>query len=97
MALRHLDTSPKEDDFTPLQEHQQQTPDTFFGGKPVLYARYSNLTLSIPTSKLQKDPAIAKFTAITSEHAAEEESLIEDVEVWVSSGYAHSTPLKIII
>jgi hypothetical protein len=94
MALRHLNTSPKEDDFTPVQEHQQQTPDTFFGGKPVLYARYANLTLSIPTSKLQKDSAIARFTAITSDQAAPEESLIEDVEVWVSSRCAQKNLFK---
>jgi nucleotide-sensitive chloride channel 1A len=37
MAIRHLDASPKIEDFTPLQEHQEQTPATFFGSKPVLY------------------------------------------------------------
>jgi nucleotide-sensitive chloride channel 1A len=85
MALRHLSASPKEDEFTPLHEHQEQTPSTFFGSKPVLHAHYSNLTLAIPTNKLQSDPAIAKFSATTSEDSAEE-SLVRDVEIWVTSG-----------
>ncbi|KAF2279907.1 uncharacterized protein EI97DRAFT_370050 [Westerdykella ornata] len=85
MALRHLDSAPKEEEFTPLQEHQEQTPSTFFGSKPVLYAHYSNLTLAISTSGLQLDPAIAKFAASADEQAAEGDSLIRDVDIWVSS------------
>jgi nucleotide-sensitive chloride channel 1A len=85
MALRPIDIAPKEDDFTPLQAHQEQTPDTFFGGKPVLYAHYPNLTLAIPTNKLPKDSAIANLAAVTSEHAAPNDSLIENVDVWVTS------------
>ena len=50
MAIRHLDAAPKAEDFTPLEEHQQQTPATFFGSKPVLYARYAGLTLTAPAS-----------------------------------------------
>jgi chloride channel, nucleotide-sensitive, 1A len=83
MSLRHLDTSPKVDDFTPLAEHQEETPSTFFGAKPVLHARYGNLTLSIPTEKLQADPALAKFSATPAENA--DHSLVQNVEIWVSS------------
>lgn len=87
MALRHLDTSPKVDDFTPLQEHQEQTPATFFGAKPVLYARYSNLTLSIPSSKINSDPVVAKFSA--NLNSLDEDVLVKDVEIWVNAQYAN--------
>jgi hypothetical protein len=83
MALRPLSSAPNPSDFTPLQEHQEQTPSTFFGSKPVLYARYADLTLSLQTSKLQADPAIGKFAA--EEDEGTEDSLVKGVEIWVSS------------
>lgn len=90
MALRHLDTSPKANDFTPLQEHQEQTPSTFFGNKPVLYAQYSGLTLSVPVGKLQSDSAVAKFSATPDDQG--EDSLIKEVEIWVSSEQVNVCP-----
>jgi nucleotide-sensitive chloride channel 1A len=86
MAIRHLDTAPKTDDFTPLQEHQEQTPASFFGAKPILYARYAGLTLSVPTSQLEQDAAFFRFNAAIEG----EDALIKDVEIWVNSEYAHS-------
>ena len=84
MALRHLATAPKSDDFTPLQEHQQQTPSSFYGAKPVLYAQYNGLTLSAPASQLQQDVAFSKFS---SESEGGEDALVKDVAIWVSSEY----------
>jgi nucleotide-sensitive chloride channel 1A len=81
MAIRHLDTSPKIEDFTPLQEHQEQTPVTFFGSKPVLYARYPGLTLSASASQLQQDAAFFRFN-IDGEG---DDALIKDVEIWVNA------------
>lgn len=81
MAIRHLDSAPKAEDFTPLQEHQEQTPVTFFGAKPVLYARVPGLTLSAPASQLQQDAAFFRFTA----ESEGEEALIKDIEVWVTA------------
>ena len=83
MALKHLNTAPKTEDFTPLQEHQQQTPTTFFGAKPVLYAHYSGLTLSAPASQLQQHVAFSKF----SSESDGEDALVKDVALWVSSEY----------
>ncbi|KAJ4293634.1 hypothetical protein N0V90_008918 [Kalmusia sp. IMI 367209] len=83
MALRHVSTAPKVEDFTPLQEHQEQTPSTFFGAKAVLYAHYSGLTLYVPASKLQED---ASFAKLDSERDGEsEDALVKDVDVWVNS------------
>jgi nucleotide-sensitive chloride channel 1A len=81
MAIRHLDTAPKTEDFTPLQEHQEQTPATFFGSKPVVYARYAGLTLSAPASQLEQDAAFFRFN---TENEGDD-ALIKDVEIWVNS------------
>lgn len=81
MALRHLDSAPKAEDFTPLQEHQEQTPTTFFSSKPVVHAHYTGLTLSAPASQLQQDVAFSKFSAETEG----EDALIKDVDIWVNS------------
>ncbi|KAH9882307.1 hypothetical protein J1614_000543 [Plenodomus biglobosus] len=81
MALRHLTSPPKADDFTPLHEHQQQTPSTFFGAKPILYANYSHLTLSALSSQLQQHGAFSQF----SSEADGENALIKHVTIWVSS------------
>jgi nucleotide-sensitive chloride channel 1A len=83
MALRHITTSPKTEDYTPLQEHQEQTPTTFFGSKAVLYAHYSDLTLSAPASKLSIDSAFSAFK--TTPEEGSEDALIKDVEIWVAS------------
>ncbi|PKS10706.1 hypothetical protein jhhlp_002463 [Lomentospora prolificans] len=37
MPTTTIRSPPSEADFTPLSEYQAQTPETFFGGKPVLY------------------------------------------------------------
>ena len=84
MALRVVSSSPKPEDFTPLSDHQSETPTTFFGGKPVLYAHHAGLTLSIPRSKLQDNPAIAKF-AVAPDFTDPENAIIKDIEVWVNS------------
>lgn len=84
MALQHVFTAPKAEDYVPLSEHQAQTPSTFFGNKPVVYAHYSNVTLSIPTDKLQIDAAVSKFHTTPSEH----DSLVKNVDIWVTSEYS---------
>ncbi|KAF2448871.1 hypothetical protein P171DRAFT_407139 [Karstenula rhodostoma CBS 690.94] len=83
-SLRHSTTAPKAGDFTPLQEHQQQTPLTFFGAKPVLYAHHAGLTISAPKAKLQSNDAFANFSS-ELEGASEDDVLVKDVEVWVNS------------
>ncbi|KAF9737344.1 hypothetical protein PMIN06_001529 [Paraphaeosphaeria minitans] len=83
-SLRLLTTAPTSDDFTPLQEHQQQTPSTFFGAKPVLYVHHAGLTISASKSKLQSDDLFAKFSS-EPEGAIEDDVLVKDVEAWVNS------------
>lgn len=83
MALRHMTTAPTADDFTPLQEHQQQTPSTFFGANPVLYAHYTGLTLSAIPAQLQQHAAFSVF----STECDGEDALARDIAIWVSSEY----------
>jgi nucleotide-sensitive chloride channel 1A len=88
MSIRHVNTAPEASAFTPLQEHQEQTPTTFFGAKPVSYANYSGVTLSAPASQLQEDAAFAKFTTTTDG----DDTLIKDVDIWVTSEYGTQSP-----
>lgn len=81
MAIRHVATAPQASDFTPLQEHQEQTPETFFGAKPVTYANYSGVTLSAPASQLHEDPVFARFSTTTDG----DDTLIQHVDIWVTS------------
>ncbi|ORX97457.1 regulator of volume decrease after cellular swelling-domain-containing protein [Clohesyomyces aquaticus] len=81
MALQHLSTAPASDEFTPLEEHQTQTPSTFFGAKPVLHAHYTGLSLSMPSSKFSYNPAVARFAT----EADGEDVVAKNVEVWVNS------------
>ncbi len=81
MAMQHIDTAPEPNSFTPLREHEQQTPTTFFGAKPVLYAHYSGLTLSAPAGQLDQDATFAKF----SSEQEGDNSLVNNVDIWVNS------------
>lgn len=81
MSIRHLESAPRATDFTPLQEHQEQTPATFFDAKPVTYADYTGVTLSAPASQLQEDPVFAKFSTTTDG----EDTLVKNVDIWVTS------------
>ncbi|KAF2021096.1 hypothetical protein BU24DRAFT_14695 [Aaosphaeria arxii CBS 175.79] len=83
MALRQLTEAPKADDYTPLQQHQEQTPSTFFGSKPVLYAHYSGLTLAATKEKLLQTQATSGFQL--QEEDADGISLAKDVDIWVNS------------
>ena len=83
MALRLITAAPTADAFTSLQEHQQQTPSTFFGAKPVLYAHNTALTLSALPAQLQQHAA---FSAFNTESDGGD-VLAKDITIWVSSEY----------
>ncbi|KAF1836100.1 hypothetical protein BDW02DRAFT_638186 [Decorospora gaudefroyi] len=81
MTLQHISSAPPAEDFTPLEEHQEQTPTSFFSSKPVLYAHYSGLTLMSPATQMAQDGAFSKFAA----SAEGEDVLINNITIWVSS------------
>jgi nucleotide-sensitive chloride channel 1A len=81
MSIQHLASAPQSENFTPLQEHQEQTPQSFYGSKPVLHAHYAGMTLSTASGQLQQDPAFAKFSS--RQEGGEE--LVDGIDIWVSS------------
>jgi len=42
MPVETIRTPPRMDDFMPLEEYLSHTPDSFFGGKPVLHFHASD-------------------------------------------------------
>ena len=38
MPITAIRTAPVKEDYTSLEEHQSRTPETFFGGRPILHA-----------------------------------------------------------
>ncbi|OWY45975.1 hypothetical protein AA0120_g9676 [Alternaria tenuissima] len=81
MSFQQLDNAPKADDFTPLSEHQSQTPTSFFSAKPVLHAHYEGMTLVAAADQLKQDAAFSKF----SSRREGEEDFVDGIDVWVSS------------
>ncbi|CAE7186339.1 hypothetical protein PTNB73_06514 [Pyrenophora teres f. teres] len=81
MSLQQLTTAPKADDFTPLSEHQEQTPTSFFGAKPVLHAHYEAMTLSTSIDQLKQDPSFSKLNY----RREGDEDFVDNVDVWVTS------------
>ncbi|GKT41110.1 uncharacterized protein ColSpa_01291 [Colletotrichum spaethianum] len=83
---------PSVGDFTPIEEHQAQTPETFFGGKPVLHFHLEGAKAWIPASQkgnLAVFPADVATTASAPEGATlkevSEELVEQQVSVFVNS------------
>ncbi|KAL1836239.1 hypothetical protein VTJ49DRAFT_5401 [Mycothermus thermophilus] len=64
------------DDYTPLSQHQQQTPESFFDGKPVLFYHATGAKAWIPKSQRDKLPFFP--TDLSSEPTAPENSAVTD-------------------
>ncbi len=76
----------------PLSEHQSQTPETYFGGKPVLHYHATGATALIPTSQRTRLP----FFPTDAPHISasdldvpdgEEPLMDQKVDVFVNSEY----------
>ncbi|KAF1967471.1 hypothetical protein BU23DRAFT_516338, partial [Bimuria novae-zelandiae CBS 107.79] len=96
-TIRQSMAPPTDADFTPLQEHQEQTPSTFYGAKPVLYSHHTGLTLIASKTKLRSEPLFEGLHT-ELEGADEGDVLVRDIEVWVSSEHFtvfQMTPAKV--
>jgi len=81
--LATIRSPPALEDYTPLEEHQSQTPETFHGGKPVLHYHASGAKAWIPKSqrgKLPFFPADLSTEPTAPEGIALGDSLTEFVE-----------------
>lgn len=89
MLLTTIVSAPTIDDFTPLSEHNEQTPGSFFAGKPVLHLQAPAARLQITKDDLESQEAIKALVATTDDVAADDQGLIEvqDIDVWVTSRY----------
>jgi nucleotide-sensitive chloride channel 1A len=90
MSLTTLTTAPTEGDFTPLSEHHEQTPGSFFAGKPVLHLQAPASKLQVSKEDLEANEAVKALVATTDDAAVDAEGLVEiqDIDVWVTSRYA---------
>lgn len=77
MELETINSAPSFDDFTPLSEHQSQTPGTFFGGNPVLhlYCPNSRVVLQDASSVESLGPLLGAPEAATRRAEASSNSV----------------------
>jgi nucleotide-sensitive chloride channel 1A len=92
MGVEVVNEAPVLESFTSLAEHQEQTPSTFFGGRPVLHFHTSNASLLVPKEQLEehvelRDLVSSDTTAETTEANGIEsdEAMISNLDVWVTS------------
>lgn len=87
MALERIETPPAIEAFTLLSEHQEQTPGTFFGGKPVLHLHSPGAKVRISKEDLESQPGtlLALQDSPRLSATLEGEVVIEDIDVWVTS------------
>jgi nucleotide-sensitive chloride channel 1A len=85
-------TPPSLGDYTPLAEYQEQTPETFSGGKPVLYYHATGARAWVPGSQrgsLPIFPADALSAPTAPENVAlngfSEEMVEQKVDLFVNS------------
>ena len=103
MSLTTITTAPTADDFTPLSEHHEQTPGSFFAGKPVLHLQAPASKLQISKEELEANEAVKALVATTDDTAVNSEGFVEirDIDVWVTSRYdyrrnaANASPFQV--
>lgn len=90
MAYEIITRAPEADDFTPLSEHQEQTPGTFFGSRAVLHLRSPNAKVKISRDELA---AHSDFGCLGDGTEVDDRMEIPGVDVWVTSRFAVSNLL----
>jgi len=92
MEIQEVRERPSLSDFIPISEHESETPDTFFGGPPVLHAYSQTAKLLCGQSEYRDISALRRLgpeqvisstsgTAVGQEPEVE----IDGIEIWVSS------------
>ncbi|KAK3328285.1 regulator of volume decrease after cellular swelling-domain-containing protein [Cercophora scortea] len=92
MMPTRIRSQPSLGEFTPLAEHQEQTPQSFYGGKPVLHYHTTGAKAWIPASqrgKLPFFPADLESSPTAPEGSAlngtAEENVEQKVDLYVNS------------
>ncbi|KAI7374894.1 hypothetical protein KC336_g20105, partial [Hortaea werneckii] len=76
--------NPQVEDFTPLDQHQEQTPQSFFAAKPVLHLQSPRATVAISKEDADKN---ADFGHLGSREEEADSISFKDIDVWVTSRY----------
>ena len=90
MPTTTIRTPPSERDFTPLAEYQAQTPNTFFGGKPVLHSQIAGAKSWLPKAQrgslpvFPADCASAPSGPVGAVASGAEELVEQVLDVWVN-------------
>jgi hypothetical protein len=82
MPLELVIEAPKKEDFTPLTEHQSQTPVTFFGSRPVLHHYSPEAKLAVRKNEYEQHDILRQ---IHTSSDADSEDVILNVDVWITS------------
>lgn len=93
MPTTTIRTPPSEADFTPLTEYQAQTPETFFGGKPVLHYHAADAKAFVPIDECDVLPVFPKDSSSSPPSGPEAAALGAGAEgltekrlgIWVNS------------
>ena len=87
MELQDVRERPSLSDFIPISDHQSVTPDTFFGGPPVLHAYSPTAKLLCGQSEYGGISALRRLgpEQVASAVGQEPEVEIDGLEIWVSS------------
>lgn len=89
MAYEVVRGAQKVTDFTPLDEHLEQTPQTFFGAaKPVLHLHCPSATVAISKAELVSRHDFAALQGQGSIASGGDDNApvpIDDVDAWVTS------------
>lgn len=77
---------PALDSFTPLAEHQSQTPASFYGAKPVLHYHCEGLRAVAPSHAASVLPIFRReATSTQPREAVDDENITETVDAFISS------------
>ncbi|KAK2756516.1 hypothetical protein FQN54_005409 [Arachnomyces sp. PD_36] len=90
-----LHSPPSESSFTPLAEHQSQTPESFYDGPPILHHLSRGCKIVALERDLRSSPALrglrgengggAAAAATNGESEEDKEVIVDGVDVWVGS------------
>ena len=85
MALETIDRAPQVGHYTLLSQHQEQTPGTFYGAKPILHLHSPAAQIKISQEDLESQPTFAGLKDETDTTDDEGQSIISNVDVWIAS------------
>lgn len=84
MPLTTITTAPSLSSFIPLSDHQSTTPQSFYAATPVLYHHAPSARALFRREQASELPFSASATT-SSSGAADDENVVVEVDVYVSS------------